>query len=156
MSTESNTEGAGAARAGRPAAAAPTTAETGDAAPDPAVVAAALDGYVECALWSELDDDGEPLDAHHAREAIHVDSLADMYADVLAFIRGCLQERPDVFEGMAPGQIGHDFWLTRNHHGAGFWDRGLGERGEWLTAMAHPYGDASLYVGDDGNVYYNG
>ena len=47
---------------------------------------------------------------------------------------------------------GHDFWLTRNHHGAGFWDRGLGEVGRKLTEAAHVYGDYDLYVGDDGKV----
>ena len=37
---------------------------------------------------------------------------------------------------------GHDFWLTRNGHGAGFWD------GDWqepaaaaLTAAAHAFGE---------------
>lgn len=25
--------------------------------------------------------------------------------------------------GVDPTQAGHDFWLTRNGHGAGFWDR---------------------------------
>ena len=25
--------------------------------------------------------------------------------------------------GVTEGQLGHDLWLTRNHHGAGFWDR---------------------------------
>lgn len=29
-----------------------------------------------------------------------------------------------------PGQLGHDFWLTRNHHGAGFWDGDYTEQQE--------------------------
>lgn len=51
-------------------------------------------------------------------------------------------------------QAGHDFWLTRNRHGAGFWD------GDWeepaatiLTDAAHRFGECELYVGDDGKVY---
>ena len=50
-------------------------------------------------------------------------------------------------------QAGHDFWLTRNHHGAGFWD------GDWpepqateLTRAAHAFGEFSLYETDDGTV----
>jgi hypothetical protein len=29
-------------------------------------------------------------------------------------------------------QAGIDFWLTRNRHGAGYWDRGLGITGDKL------------------------
>lgn len=49
---------------------------------------------------------------------------------------------------------GHDFWLTRNGHGAGFWD------GDWpqpyateLTNAAKAFGETSLYIGDDGKIY---
>jgi hypothetical protein len=47
-------------------------------------------------------------------------------------------------------------WLTRNGHGTGFWDRGLGERGDALTKSAESFGDAVLYVGDDGRIYQCG
>ena len=40
---------------------------------------------------------------------------------------------------------GHDFWLTRNGHGAGFWDRGYpDEVGDALTEAAHAFGEAYL------------
>ena len=52
-----------------------------------------------------------------------------------------------------PEQDGHDFWLTRNGHGAGFWDRGLGDVGDRLTDIAHGFGECDLYAGDDGRVY---
>ena len=51
-------------------------------------------------------------------------------------------------------RAGHDLWLTRNHHGAGFWDRGLGEVGERLTKAAHGLGERSLYAGDDCYLYF--
>lgn len=50
-------------------------------------------------------------------------------------------------------RAGHDFWLTRNGHGAGFWDRGLGTVGDQLTKMAKPYGSSDAYLGDDGRIY---
>jgi hypothetical protein len=50
-------------------------------------------------------------------------------------------------------QLGHDLILTANRHGAGFWDRGLGELGEKLTTLAHSLGGYQLYVGDDGKLY---
>ena len=61
-----------------------------------------------------------------------------------------------------PSQNGHDFWLTRNHHGAGFWSRGyegrIGEAsiGDYLTQKAHEFGEVSLVVGDDGKLYLEG
>lgn len=57
------------------------------------------------------------------------------------------------FPWYGPDQAGHDFWLTRNRHGAGFWDRGLGELGSKLTDAAHDCGGCDAYRGDDGKVY---
>ena len=49
---------------------------------------------------------------------------------------------------------GHDFWLTRNGHGCGYWD------GDWpkgigvgLDKLAHKFGEFDLFVGDDGLIY---
>jgi hypothetical protein len=54
------------------------------------------------------------------------------------------------------GEVGYNFILTRNHEGAGFWDRGWGEIGARLTEASHPYGSMGAYVGDDGKVYVHG
>jgi hypothetical protein len=132
-------------------------------------IAAAVSAYTQAALWSspcngwadhdERCEEGcceSLLSIGYVASDIAPDSRASMAEDVRAFVSGCEEARPDVFAGIAPEQIGHDFWLTRNGHGAGFWDRGLGERGQWLTDMAKPYGEAILYVGDDGRVHYAG
>ncbi len=42
-------------------------------------------------------------------------------------------------------QSGHDFLLTRNGHGAGFWDRGYGDAGRTLTDACKPYGETSAW-----------
>lgn len=105
--------------------------------------------YVETALWSETDDYGEPLDANYIASDIDPDTAACMEADCRDFASANIADLAD----MSPGHAGHDFWLTRNRHGAGFWDRGLGALGERLTENAHPYGTYSLYVGDDGKIY---
>lgn len=49
--------------------------------------------------------------------------------------------------------VGHDFWLTRNRYGAGFWDRGWGVVGEKLTKIAESFRERSAYVGDDNKVH---
>lgn len=46
-------------------------------------------------------------------------------------------------------QFGHDLALTRNRHGAGFWDRGLGEAGYVLTAWAESLGELQIFHGHD-------
>jgi hypothetical protein len=135
-----------------------------------AFISEAQEAYAETGLWSEScngtardmhDCQGEDCDSSletigFGLSDIDADSWMQMQADVKDFIEGCLSERPDCFDGMDAERVGHDFWLTRNGHGVGFWDRGLGELGDWLTTMSKPYGESTLYVGDDGNVYYMG
>lgn len=48
---------------------------------------------------------------------------------------------------------GHDFALTRNSHGAGFWDRGFGEAGDKLSDWASTFGEANLWVDTDEKVH---
>jgi hypothetical protein len=108
-----------------------------------------LDHYAICALWSSTDDDGDPLD-HYDIEDIDPDTLEAMRADVAEFVE--TNKELLLSSGQSDEQIGHDFWLTRNHHGAGFWDRGLGDIGEELTKACHVYGDVYLYVSDNGKV----
>lgn len=51
-------------------------------------------------------------------------------------------------------QAGHDFWMTRNGHGVGFWD------GDWiepyagqLDRLAKSFDQVDLYRGSDGRIY---
>ena len=119
--------------------------------------ALALDGYLECALWSSCDlYTGRPL-AELDAGAVADETVDDMACDVWLFLAICWGDVWEDFEidlsGIEPEQLGHDLWLTRNYHGAGFWDRGLGEIGDKLTELAHSYGGVTLYIGDDGKIY---
>lgn len=110
-----------------------------------------LNAYAVCALWSSVDDEGEPLDGLYTLDDIASKTWQAMREDVIAF---CVIHKPLIeAAGLDDEQVGHDFWLTRNHHGAGFWDRNLGEWGEKLTKAAHSFGEVDLYVGDDGRVH---
>lgn len=90
-------------------------------------------GYVTCALWSSTDnrDDsgGEPLDENFGPEDILPKTLARMKSDCEAF-REANAENLAVVEshedGRPEGHCGHDFWLSRNGHGTGFFDRYYG------------------------------
>lgn len=116
--------------------------------------------YVTCALWSSSDnaDDsgGSPLDSNYSVQDIAPETMAKMLADCSAFENQTAGIRTAMeLAGLAwdASQAGHDFWLTRNHHGAGFWDRGLGEYGNQLTKVAHNFGGCDLSVGDDKKIY---
>ena len=109
-----------------------------------------FDAYLECAVWSSTDDDGTPLDQI---DADVTDALrAELEPDARDFYDAHWEQWAD---GWDDAQAGHDFWLTRNRHGAGFWDRGLGPLGDTLTDAAHAYGEVNLYVGDDDAIHAN-
>lgn len=111
--------------------------------------------YMECALWSSVDGTYEEQTTFHdggyGVEDIHPDTAAAHILECVDFIRHNLED----LGGIDAGQAGHDFWLTRNHHGAGFWDRGLGEVGDRLTKAAHVYGGVDLWVDEAGEVHSN-
>jgi len=118
--------------------------------------------YVEAALWSTSDESdesgGDPMDDNYDAWDIDGETLAGMAADCAKFQAEnaadlALYDSP---QWTAAELGGHDFWLTRNGHGCGFWDRnGIlpEDAGERLTAAAEKYGEVYLYVGDDGLIY---
>lgn len=109
--------------------------------------------YIEAALWSSNDEStpqgGQPLDANYTAADIAPETLALMTHDCEAFQRA---HAADIALDLE--RAGHDFWLTRNHHGAGFWDGDWSDKiGNRLTTASHAFGDFSLYIGDDGRVH---
>ena len=104
-----------------------------------------LDAYIECAIFADTPDGEDcsgpsPEFEKKARE------------DVEDFLSLVTERRIDSPE-WTDEQFGHDFWLTRQHHGAGFWDRGHGAVGDTLTNWAQTYSTKYAYVGDDGLFY---
>jgi hypothetical protein len=111
----------------------------------------ALKAYIECALWASTGEDGEPLDAGYDATDLAEESRVSMREDLWDFIELVQEQGIDASDWSAD-QFGHDFWLTRNGHGAGFWDRGH-EAGSELTKWAKTFGTSDLYVGDNGKLY---
>lgn len=66
---------------------------------------------------------------------------------------GLLEDYTDT--GATWESFGHDLWLTRNSHGAGFWDRGHGKLGLDLSKLAKALGSASAFEDNDGLIYWN-
>jgi hypothetical protein len=127
------------------------------------IISEALDAYIETALWSSHDESddsgGEPMDANYGPGDIASKTLREMRKDVRDFMESNakLILKAEINEGQWSrwGRAGHDFWLTRNGHGAGFWDGDWMPRsiGDALTKASKPYGGVVLYVGDDGKIY---
>jgi hypothetical protein len=107
--------------------------------------------YLECALWL-LQDDGQDDGTASIRE-LSWDVIRDAVIDC-----GGFQDGDGIFDMIGDdGQLaGHDFYLTRNRHGAGFWDGGWGSYEDALTRWAKTFGTWELYRGDDGKIYSHG
>jgi hypothetical protein len=120
--------------------------------------------YVATALWSTTDgttpDGGDPLDRRYTGTDIEYQSLARMVADCDAFRDLVAAELPFVLAECDEADLGHDLWLTRAGHGAGFWDgayawldrEGLNV-GEMLTRLCKRLPARSLYVGDEACIH---
>lgn len=134
------------------------------------------EGYIECALWCgveawcECTCDDAP-DGYQSDDGTHAHSSGDGHehspSDSISWDPDELSDKAreqlekdardfvasNIFDLMAStldsSQAGHDFWLTRNGHGAGFWDRGhisdeADEALERLTEASKPYGSCDL------------
>lgn len=115
-------------------------------------------------LWQagELTDkEGEVLpttweDAYEVEDAVS-DAFERVEETMMNFLNDNTEDVQEYLITRTLGQLAHDYWLTRNHHGAGFWDRGLGGLGDRLTKAAQLDGEYYLFdnitgLDDDGNV----
>lgn len=102
-------------------------------------------GYVLAALWTS---DPSPGQGDYMETGLPlVDSIPLYWMEqAIADCAKFQAENETLLEQAGDdSQNGHDFWLTRNYHGAGFWDRGYqDEIGDALTEAAHKFGEAYL------------
>lgn len=118
--------------------------------------------YIECALWcdestNEYNHDnpeGDCISPHNSEnwdiENLSNEALDRMQADCKSF------QYSFGYMWKDDAQAGHDFWLTRNGHGAGFWDRDESVYGVFadnLTEHSQSFPEVYMYEGDDGKIY---
>jgi|11BtaG_2_1085332.scaffolds.fasta_scaffold43198_2 hypothetical protein len=120
-------------------------------------------GYKIASLWSSNDPDQtacEFLDEKFDINDFDTDASQTIETDCVKFLqanRDDLVEYADNVsynseESLSPYEVaGHDFWLTRNGHGAGFWDRnGIEDNlGNRLSDASRDFGECWIYVNDD-------
>lgn len=110
--------------------------------------------YLETALWSSTDESdergGEHFDKNYSVSDIAPSSLKHLRKEAKRFY----DEYGDKWTD--DGQAGHDFWLTRNRHGAGFWDReemyGGKANAGFLTEASQKFGEEDLHLDDKGRI----
>ncbi|GBU16905.1 MULTISPECIES: hypothetical protein [Methylobacterium] len=112
--------------------------------------------YIEAAIFTDeeqlgIDQPTAELLSDHTFAAI-VDDCAQFqrWANLDAVPEHAHAGRTGIHE-----QAGHDFWMTRNGHGVGFWD------GDWIEPHANRldnlskrFGEFDLYRGDDGQIHH--
>lgn len=120
---------------------------------------------LETLLWSETmtDEEGECLGNY--RDNYNVSDIKKGFPE---FVNDCvdfIEANQELLDSLPEGysvsndtrdmpysMAGHDFILTRNGHGIGFWERGLGELGDNLTKASKNYGSCNLEINDDNTL----
>lgn len=95
-----------------------------------------IDGYIDCMLWAGLDISGldesgdlRPLDENYGRADFTDEAITKITEDCREFIGATEADLSYVEDElpMEPEGAGHDYYLTRERHGAGYWDRYYGD-----------------------------
>jgi len=110
-------------------------------------------GYCEAMVWANVAHNTETGDGPEAG----FDELSEDVRRLMKIDAALFAGTPRVAELLATAtkrpaygweQAGHDYALTRNGHGVGFWDRGI-EEGLELTMLAESVGGMYLYADED-------
>lgn len=140
------------------------------------IVRVVTDSYLETALWSSSDwddmddsDNPTPFDENYSVSDFTEEARLEAEADCRAFLElldgieidedRTLLDCAEELQGYS--RIGHDFWLTRNGHGAGFWDGDYEDRdaeedyGDRITDVVKAnFGEINPWADGDGGVYF--
>lgn len=115
-----------------------------------------------CAACSDNHCSSEPpADENYDVDDLAPEFIAKIKADCADFQKrfGKRIEAHERVSGQYTNQqmAGHDFLLTREGHGCGFWDGDWEEEfGRELTEACKKYGEVNMYVGDDGKLHGGG
>lgn len=103
-----------------------------------------LNHYLHTALWTEN------LDSEFGTENFDSKSRESAEKDIALFI----EKAGSLLDSLDLSLVGHDFWLTRNRHGAGFWDGDYEkEVGNKLTEISHTFKEINVET-ENGKVYF--
>jgi hypothetical protein len=115
-----------------------------------------VDQYLETAIWTSTDESdesgGNPLDQVASIDDFTEEAREQARQDLRAFYfeMSKVLDALEHDDKLPPDLSGwpHDFWLTRNGHGAGFWDKPerYGDAADPLTELAHRAGECNVQL----------
>lgn len=103
-------------------------------------------------LWQAGEVEGdEDWDEHRGLAELSYAGQMAILRDLYSFIGLALEDGSllTYLEEYDWRHLCHDYWLTRNGHGAGFWDRGLGDAGQRLTDLSEDGSYELFSIGDN-------
>jgi hypothetical protein len=126
-------------------------------------IQAANRGAAECVQWQATDvsdnGNGYPIadggdEYTDAVEEITLATVTDFVNCAFEYSQLRWDELTDRYTGESGAELfGHDFVLSANGHGTGFWDRGLGDLGDQLHELTAGFGiDAEFALNQNGDV----
>lgn len=106
-------------------------------------------GYIRALYFTDCGDIDQPA----VDIELSSDALSRIDSDIARFIE--LIQFADLPDSVTYDQLGIDFWLTRNGHGTGFWDRHdvYGEQlAKLLTNISKSFGEVWPYESDNNEL----
>jgi len=103
-----------------------------------------LHHYLHTALWTE------ELDSEFDIEDFAPSAIASAKNDINVFV----EKAGKLLDLLPEYDIGQDIWMTRQGHGVGFWDRGLGEVGVKLTEICKEFKTLNVWKSELDVIYF--
>jgi hypothetical protein len=108
--------------------------------------------YIVAMQWASTDFDGNSLEDYELSEDAH-QAASVACARFMERHTSTMDLIMAIHSDYGYEQAGHDLFLNRERHGAGFWDRGLGHYGDVLSKYCDEIGACDPCVGDDNLIY---
>jgi len=97
--------------------------------------------YIDAVFFTDTGDTDQPTADTPLADSARDQARSDCEAFLIKCSEAGLLERMAKMPYMMTWEaVGHDLWLTRNGHGSGFWDRGIGDLGKAFTNLAQDAG----------------
>jgi hypothetical protein len=129
-----------------------------------------MEHYVTAMLWSSTDESDEsggvPMDENYTLDDLTPDAWEQVESDCRDFLESVgehITAENYIGRNTSGASVlalaGHDFWLTRNGHGAGFWDgdwRSELKDADWnpgpMTKASKDAGELDPWIDENGKV----
>lgn len=120
-----------------------------------------IDSYLVTAAWAD-----SPEECNGKTYLFSPESILKAENDCKAFVEKIrieftpieFQKLFDLSDENVWSLVGHDFWLTRNHHGSGYWDKKVynyivSDGSDRLTKLAQEFNEVSIYLNEETNKF---